>query len=196
MGQAFHTQTLAELAAGLEKGDFSSVEITQALLDRIEQLDGALNAFVTVTGEQALAAARAADDARAAGNAGPLNGLPIAHKDIFCTRDVLTTCGSRMLENFVAPPVLRDDRGRPARAAHPRPDRRGPAHVGLGLPAHRFDLAVLTGSAGRDVQQLPREYANGDHPRERRAPLQALSCGVKIAPDRLGVDLRPRRSTV
>ena len=60
MSKAFHTQTLAELAAGLEKGDFSSLEITQALLDRIQQLDGALNAFVTVTGERALAAAKAA----------------------------------------------------------------------------------------------------------------------------------------
>ncbi len=98
-----HEQTLIELAAGLERGDFTSVEVTEALLARVEVHDQTLNAFVTVTGEQALAAARAADEARAAGNAGILNGLPLVHKDIFCTRDVLTTCGSRMLENFVSP---------------------------------------------------------------------------------------------
>jgi aspartyl-tRNA(Asn)/glutamyl-tRNA(Gln) amidotransferase subunit A len=69
----------------------------------VEQHDESLNAFVTVMGEQALSAAKAADAARAAGDAGVLNGLPLVHKDIFCTRDVLTTCGSRMLENFVSP---------------------------------------------------------------------------------------------
>ncbi len=103
MGEALHTKTLTEIGAGLEKGEFSSVEVTTALLERIERFDGDLNAFVTVTGEQALAAAQAADAARAAGQAGALNGLPIAHKDIFCTRDIRTTCGSRMLENFVSP---------------------------------------------------------------------------------------------
>jgi aspartyl-tRNA(Asn)/glutamyl-tRNA(Gln) amidotransferase subunit A len=103
MGQDLHTKTLTQLAAGLEKGEFSSVEITSALLERIASLDGALNAFITVTGEQALDTAKRADEARAAGNAGALNGLPIVHKDIFCTRDVLTTCGSHMLDNFVSP---------------------------------------------------------------------------------------------
>ena len=103
MSKELHTRTLTELAAGLDKGEFSSVEVTTALLERIENLGSALNAFITVTGEQALAAAKAADEARAVGNAGPLNGLPIAHKDIFCTQGVLTTCGSRMLENFVSP---------------------------------------------------------------------------------------------
>ena len=103
MSQDLHLQTLTQLAAGLEKGTFSSVDITKALLDRIDSHNGTLNAFITVTGEQALADAQRADDARASGNAGVLNGLPIVHKDIFCTRDVLTTCGSRMLENFVSP---------------------------------------------------------------------------------------------
>jgi aspartyl-tRNA(Asn)/glutamyl-tRNA(Gln) amidotransferase subunit A len=103
MSQALHTLTLTELAAGLERGEFSSVELTEALLGRIEAHDQTLNAFVTVMAEQALAAAKRADDARAAGSAGVLNGLPLVHKDIFCTRDVLTTCGSRMLENFVSP---------------------------------------------------------------------------------------------
>ena len=103
MGPDLHAQTLTQLAAGLERGDFSSVELTEALLARIAAHDQALNAFVTVTGEQALAAAKAADEARAASDAGVLNGLPIVHKDIFCTQGVLTTCGSRMLENFVSP---------------------------------------------------------------------------------------------
>jgi aspartyl-tRNA(Asn)/glutamyl-tRNA(Gln) amidotransferase subunit A len=103
MHQELHTQTLTELAAGLEKGEFSAVELAEALLGRVEQHDESLNAFVTVMGEQALSAAKAADAARAAGDAGVLNGLPLVHKDIFCTRDVLTTCGSRMLENFVSP---------------------------------------------------------------------------------------------
>ena len=98
-----HTRTLTELKAGLDKGEFSSVELTRALLDRIGGFDGDLNAFVTVTGEQALQAAEAADAARAAGTGGVLNGLPIVHKDIFCTKGVRTTCGSRMLENFVSP---------------------------------------------------------------------------------------------
>jgi aspartyl-tRNA(Asn)/glutamyl-tRNA(Gln) amidotransferase subunit A len=103
MSQDLHAQTLTQLAAGLERGDFSSVELTEALLARIETHGKTLNAFVTVTAERALAAAQRADAARDAGNGGVLNGLPLVHKDIFCTRDVLTTCGSRMLENFISP---------------------------------------------------------------------------------------------
>ena len=92
-----HSQTLTELKDGLERGDFSSLELTQALLDRIAAHGTDLNAFITVMGDAALESAKQADAERAAGNAGVLNGLPIVHKDIFCTRDVLTTCGSRML---------------------------------------------------------------------------------------------------
>ena len=103
MSRDLHAQTLTELAAGLERGDFTSVELTEDLLGRIDSHNAALNAFVTVTAERALAAAKSADKARAAGKAGVLNGLPLVHKDIFCTRDVLTTCGSRMLENFISP---------------------------------------------------------------------------------------------
>jgi len=98
-----HTKTLAELAAGLERGDFSSTELTEAMLSRIAVHDEKLNAFVTVTADQALMQAEAADAARQAGRAGVLGGLPIVHKDIFCTRGVRTTCGSRMLDNFVSP---------------------------------------------------------------------------------------------
>ncbi len=98
-----HAKTLTELAAGLDSGEYSSVELTQSLLERIAAHDEKLNAFVTVTSDNALAAAERADQARAAGEGGVLNGLPIVHKDIFCTRGVKTTCGSRMLDNFISP---------------------------------------------------------------------------------------------
>ncbi len=99
----FHTQTLMQLAKGLESGDFTAVELVQALLDRVEAHDKELNAFITVTADAALQAAERADERRRKGEKGVLNGLPIVHKDIFCTRGVLTTCGSRILENFVSP---------------------------------------------------------------------------------------------
>ncbi len=98
-----HSRSLTELKVGLDRGDFSSLELTQALLERIAVHGKELNAFITVMGDAALVAAKHADEARAAGGGGVLNGLPIVHKDIFCTRDILTTCGSRMLENFVSP---------------------------------------------------------------------------------------------
>ncbi len=102
-GQALHAQSMSELAAGLGAGEFSSVELTQSLLERIAKLDDRLNAFITVTADEALAAAARADQARAAGNGGVLNGLPVVHKDIFCTRGVKTSCGSKMLDNFISP---------------------------------------------------------------------------------------------
>ncbi|MCE8014594.1 Asp-tRNA(Asn)/Glu-tRNA(Gln) amidotransferase subunit GatA [Halomonas sp. MCCC 1A17488] len=98
-----HDKTLAELARSLDAGEFSSRELTQHLLGRIDRLDGELNSFVTVTYDQALAAAEAADKARAAGETAPLTGLPLALKDIFCTQDIKTTAGSRMLDNFISP---------------------------------------------------------------------------------------------
>ena len=98
-----HLQTLTQLARGLEQGDFTSVELVQAMLERISTHGAELNAFITVTADEALAAAERSDAARAKGDAGVLDGLPLVHKDIFCTRGVLTTCGSRMLENFVSP---------------------------------------------------------------------------------------------
>ena len=100
---ALHTMTMAELTAGLESGAFTSVDVTRSLLDRIASHDAKLNALITVTGDAALAAAAKADGDRAAANAGVLNGLPIIHKDIFCTRGVKTSCGSKMLDNFVSP---------------------------------------------------------------------------------------------
>ncbi len=98
-----HTLTLADLAAGLRARRYSSVEVTRHFLARIRSRNDELNAFITVTGEQALAEAARADAALAAGHGGPLTGVPLAHKDIFCTDGVLTTCGSRMLSGFVAP---------------------------------------------------------------------------------------------
>ena len=98
-----HTFTLAELAKKLRAKEFSVTELTQSLLTRVAAAQPKLNAFVTVTPESALAQARQADAALAAGKAGPLTGLPIAHKDIFCTKGVRTSCGSRMLDNFVSP---------------------------------------------------------------------------------------------
>ncbi len=98
-----HNKTLVELAAGLQAGDFSSVELTKHFLARIEQHNPTLNSFISITHEQAIAAAQAADQQRAAGKAGPLTGMPIAHKDIFCTQGVKTSCGSRMLDNFISP---------------------------------------------------------------------------------------------
>ena len=98
-----HDKTISQLSGSLQSGDFSSVELTTHLLDRVERLGPQLNAFVTVTGELALEQARAADQRRSAGDAGPLNGIPIVHKDLFCTDGVLTTCASRILDNFVSP---------------------------------------------------------------------------------------------
>ena len=94
---------LTELSASLADRKVSSVELTQLFLDRIAKLDGGLNAFITVDPARALGEARAADARRAAGETGPLLGIPVAHKDIFCTQGMATTCGSKMLANFVAP---------------------------------------------------------------------------------------------
>ena len=98
-----HNRSIAEIAAALDRREVSSEELTRHFLGRIARLDGQLNSFVTVTGEQALSQAREADRRRAAGAAGPLTGIPMAHKDIFCTLGVRTSCGSRMLDPFVAP---------------------------------------------------------------------------------------------
>jgi aspartyl-tRNA(Asn)/glutamyl-tRNA(Gln) amidotransferase subunit A len=98
-----HRRTLAGLAKGLKQREFSSVEVARAFLDRLESSQPDLNAFVTVTRDAALASAAVADRRLAAGEGGPLTGLPLAHKDIFCTEGVLTSCGSKMLANFVSP---------------------------------------------------------------------------------------------
>ena len=96
-------RTVAELSRSLAKGEFSSTELTRDYLARIRAHNALYNAYITVTEDLALAQAAAADARRARGEHGPLTGIPLAHKDIFCIQDVLTTCGSKMLANFVAP---------------------------------------------------------------------------------------------
>src|ERR1035437_6447451 len=95
--------SLRELGAALAAKQVSSVELAQLFLERIQRLNPTLNAFITVDPEKTLDMARAADVRLAAGNAGPLTGIPLAHKDIFCAEGWLTTCGSKMLANFVSP---------------------------------------------------------------------------------------------
>ena len=96
-------RTLAELSAGLAARKYSATELTREALSRVQRAQPGLNALVTVTADTALEAAAVADRRLAAGQAGPLTGIPMVHKDIFCTEGVLTTCGSRMLSNFVSP---------------------------------------------------------------------------------------------
>jgi aspartyl-tRNA(Asn)/glutamyl-tRNA(Gln) amidotransferase subunit A len=98
-----HTLSIGELAERLAAGKISSVELTRHFLARIERLNPALNAVITVTAERALESAAAADRRLAAGERTRLLGIPLIHKDIFCTDGVRTSCGSRMLDNFVAP---------------------------------------------------------------------------------------------
>ena len=100
---SIHRKTLAELAAGLRAKEYSSVELTRALLARIERTQRELNALISITQDSAFAQAAAADRELAAGTGGPLTGIPIVHKDLFCTAGVRTSCGSRMLDDFVAP---------------------------------------------------------------------------------------------
>ena len=95
--------TLKQLAVELASKRVSSVEVTEYFLNRINGLGKTLNAFISVDAERSRSAARAADALRAKGEAGPLTGIPVAHKDIFCARGWLTTCASKILSNFVAP---------------------------------------------------------------------------------------------
>ena len=95
--------SLSEIKNGLEKGDFTSTELTSHYLERIEKYDKQLNSFISVTSDHALEQAKAADQRYKNEDALPLDGIPIAHKDIFCTKGILTTCGSRMLSNFESP---------------------------------------------------------------------------------------------
>ncbi|MDX5151582.1 MAG: Asp-tRNA(Asn)/Glu-tRNA(Gln) amidotransferase subunit GatA [Acidiferrobacterales bacterium] len=97
-----HQKSVVELAVMLKAGECSSEELTRSLLDRVKQHES-LKAFITVSEETALAQARVADAKIKTGDAGPLTGIPYAHKDIFCTEGELTTCGSKMLENFRSP---------------------------------------------------------------------------------------------
>ncbi len=99
----FHNLSLKEQLQGLKKGSFSSTELTSHYLERIEKYDDELNSFISITAERALIQAQDSDKRYANNQAYGLDGIPLAHKDIFCTKDVLTTCGSKMLHNFVSP---------------------------------------------------------------------------------------------
>ena len=98
-----HSETVAGLIAGLKARKYSATELARGMLERIERAQPELNAFISVEGEAALSAAAAADRLLAAGGAPPLTGVPIAHKDIFCATGSRTTCGSKMLANFISP---------------------------------------------------------------------------------------------
>lgn len=98
-----HEKTMAQLAKALANKELSSVELTKHYLDRIKKYNPKLNCFITVTEEYALKEAEKADQLRKQGKAHPLTGVPIAQKDIFCTDGIKTTCGSKMLDNFIAP---------------------------------------------------------------------------------------------
>jgi aspartyl-tRNA(Asn)/glutamyl-tRNA(Gln) amidotransferase subunit A len=98
-----HHKTLAELSAALHNKEFNSEELTRSLLERCKSLNPSLNCFISLTTDYALEQAKAADKILQTNIAGPLTGIPFAHKDIFCTDGIKTSCGSKMLDNFIAP---------------------------------------------------------------------------------------------
>lgn len=98
-----HHLSTQQMIAGLQDKQFSSVELTEHFLRRIDALDSKVNSFITVTADAAMAQAKQSDDLRTSGDTRPLLGVPMAHKDIFCTQGIRTTCGSKMLDNFIAP---------------------------------------------------------------------------------------------
>jgi len=98
-----HQKSLNELRSGLSAGEFSSRELSAHYLSRISSFNQSLNALISIDEEGALAAADAADKALKGGEGGALTGIPLIHKDIFCTEGLRTSCGSRMLDNFIAP---------------------------------------------------------------------------------------------
>ena len=98
-----HQLTLANISKALTAKQFSAHELTKHLLSRVEQLDPQLNSFITVSKDSALQQAQAADELRSNGNNSPLLGVPLAHKDLFCTQGVRTSCASKTLDNFIAP---------------------------------------------------------------------------------------------
>ena len=102
-----HYATIRELGEQFRRRTLSPVELTGALLERIEKLDPTLRAFVTVTAERARADARAAEAALRAGHAGPLLGIPVAYKDLYATKGILTTAGSAVLADCMTAPFTR-----------------------------------------------------------------------------------------
>src|SRR6056297_408822 len=103
MPMELHTLTIHEAARLLGTREISAAELTHAVLERIDAVEPLVDAYITVTKDAAKAAADAADRVIAKGEAGPLCGIPLAIKDLICTRDIKTTCASKMLENFHPP---------------------------------------------------------------------------------------------
>ena len=104
MADELHRLTAHEARKLLSNRDVSSVELTQAVLDRIAAVDDRLGAYITVSDESALAQAADADKSLSNGGGGLLTGVPVSVKDNMCTKGIRTTCGSRMLETFIPPP--------------------------------------------------------------------------------------------
>src|SRR5689334_15116960 len=98
-----HELTIAEARTLLERGEITSVELTQALLDRIVAVDNQVRAFLAIDDESALERARSCDDARGQAKTPPLYGIPLAIKDVISTEGLTTTCGSKMLEEYIPP---------------------------------------------------------------------------------------------
>src|SRR5262245_39630898 len=98
-----HHKTIAQISQDLHNKQYSSKELTRYLLDRIKTYNTDLNSFITITEEHALKAAEQADQAFNQNKTHRLTGIPIAHKDIFCTLGIKTSCGSKILDNFIAP---------------------------------------------------------------------------------------------
>ncbi len=145
MTTQLHTLTIHEALDGLSKGDFSSVELTQALLNRIEQLDGTIKAYLTVTAERALSDAKSADQRRAQGDTAPLLGIPLAIKDVLATEGIQTTCGSKILEGFKPPYTA---------TAVQRLQDAGMVHLGK-LNCDEFAMGSSTENSGYFVTRNP-----------------------------------------
>jgi aspartyl-tRNA(Asn)/glutamyl-tRNA(Gln) amidotransferase subunit A len=142
MSEAIAYSTIRELGARYRKRELSPVEVTRALLDRITKLDSALHTFVTVTPERALADARAAEELLRRGDDRPLLGIPIGHKDIYCTRGIRTTGGSALLADWV--PEVESTCGRRWQDAGTVLLGKLITHefaMGLQFPGHRFPPA-------------------------------------------------------
>ncbi|MED5274928.1 MAG: Asp-tRNA(Asn)/Glu-tRNA(Gln) amidotransferase subunit GatA [Pseudomonadota bacterium] len=98
-----HERTITELSKDLAEKKFSSLELTEHFINRIKKYDTKLNSFITITEEHAINQAKKIDSEIAKNKLRPLSGIPIAQKDIFCMKNIKTTCGSKMLENFISP---------------------------------------------------------------------------------------------
>ena len=98
-----HNKTISELSKLIAKKELSSLELTNHFLDRIKNYDHELNSFITLTEDHAINKAKSIDKEISKGILKPLSGIPLAQKDIFCTKNIKTTCGSKMLANFISP---------------------------------------------------------------------------------------------